>query len=173
MSGEFPQIDNGSGPKKTIYEDNNLRYDREKPCRSYGHPRDNFQNYSIQMLSIPICIIWLKTATERIGSSPLPPRTHSLLLEEVLPPTSIYIQQNSGRIPPQKKWSGPLTIPLRMANQFTLLATTATCLICLDGCVRLVQFIIQILIMIMVVSPTERFPSIANYILSAIHSTII
>src|SRR5271154_423247 len=41
-------IDNEGGSKKTIYEDNNLRYDREKPVNSYGHPKDVFQNYSVQ-----------------------------------------------------------------------------------------------------------------------------
>ena len=48
MSGDHPKIDNGQGPKRTIYADKNLRYDREKPCYSYGHPQDNFQNYSVQ-----------------------------------------------------------------------------------------------------------------------------
>jgi hypothetical protein len=43
-------VDNGTGSKKTVYNDpyGNLRYDREKPCRSYGHPHDNFMNYSVQ-----------------------------------------------------------------------------------------------------------------------------
>ena len=36
MSGEHPKIDNGEGPKRTIYTDYNLRYDREKQCQSYG-----------------------------------------------------------------------------------------------------------------------------------------
>ena len=48
MSGEYPQIDNGSGPKKTIYPGKELRYDREKPCESNGHPNDQFQAYSVQ-----------------------------------------------------------------------------------------------------------------------------
>jgi len=48
MSGEFPKIDNGGGSKDTLYKDDNLRYDREKPCYSYGHPQDRFHNYSVQ-----------------------------------------------------------------------------------------------------------------------------
>ena len=48
MSGEYPKIDNGEGPKHTIYSDSNLRYDREKRCQSYGHPQDRFQDYSVQ-----------------------------------------------------------------------------------------------------------------------------
>jgi hypothetical protein len=48
MTGEYPQIDNGSGPKKTIYPGKDLRCDREKPCQSYGHPNDQFQAYSVQ-----------------------------------------------------------------------------------------------------------------------------
>lgn len=44
------RVDNGTGSKRTVYNDieGNLRYDREKPCRSYGHPHDNFMNYSVQ-----------------------------------------------------------------------------------------------------------------------------
>jgi hypothetical protein len=48
MSGDHPKIDNGQGSKRTIYANNELRYDREKQCYSYGHPQDNFQNYSVQ-----------------------------------------------------------------------------------------------------------------------------
>ena len=48
MSGEHPKIDNGNGPKRTIYANKNLRYDREKKCQSYGHPQDQFQDYSVQ-----------------------------------------------------------------------------------------------------------------------------
>lgn len=48
MSGDNPKVDNGEGSKHTSYSDANLRYDREKLCRSYGHPKDRFQNYSVQ-----------------------------------------------------------------------------------------------------------------------------
>jgi hypothetical protein len=48
MSGSHPKIDNGQGSKSTIYATKDLRYDREKQCHSYGHPQDNFQNYSVQ-----------------------------------------------------------------------------------------------------------------------------
>ena len=43
MSGPYPAIDNGGCLKKTIYRNDELRYDREKPCQSYGHPHDRFQ----------------------------------------------------------------------------------------------------------------------------------
>lgn len=48
MSGQYPAIDNGEGPKKTIYKNEDLRYDREKLCQSHGHPDDRFQDYSVQ-----------------------------------------------------------------------------------------------------------------------------
>lgn len=48
MSGPYPTIDNGEGPKKTIYKNEDLRYDREKLCQSHGHPHDRFQDYSVQ-----------------------------------------------------------------------------------------------------------------------------
>jgi len=48
MGGDYPVVDNRGGPKHTVFSDQNFRYDREKPCQSYGHPRDQFFNYSIQ-----------------------------------------------------------------------------------------------------------------------------
>ena len=48
MSGPYPAIDNGESPKKTIYKNEDLRYDREKLCQSHGHPHDRFQDYSVQ-----------------------------------------------------------------------------------------------------------------------------
>lgn len=48
ITGQFPAIDNGEGPKRTIHKDINLRYGREKLCQTYGRPADRFQNYSVQ-----------------------------------------------------------------------------------------------------------------------------
>lgn len=48
MEGPYPVVDNGAGKKATMYQDVNLRYDREKACQSNGHPHGEFMNYSVQ-----------------------------------------------------------------------------------------------------------------------------
>jgi hypothetical protein len=49
MEVPYPKIDNAAGKKATMYQDDNLRYDREKAIKSNsGHPHGNFMNYSIQ-----------------------------------------------------------------------------------------------------------------------------
>ena len=100
MSGGFPQIDNGSGPKKTIYENNNLRYDREKPCQSYGHPHDNFQNYSIQANQDADHPYLNRMAQNSNGAHRVKPSTSSNTFSTFGGSTiaNINIQQNSGRI---------------------------------------------------------------------------
>ena len=104
MSGEFPQIDNGSGPKKTIYQNNNLRYDREKPCQSYGHPRDNFQNYSIQANRDAEHPYLNNMAQNSNGAHRVKPTTSSNTFSTFGGSTvaNINIQQNSGRISPSR-----------------------------------------------------------------------
>lgn len=48
MGGSHSRINHEGTQMATLYSDNNLRYDRQAPCRSYGHPRDDFVNYQVQ-----------------------------------------------------------------------------------------------------------------------------
>jgi hypothetical protein len=48
MQGPFPQVDCDGGPKATVFSTLDIRFDREKSCKSNGQPQDKFINYSAQ-----------------------------------------------------------------------------------------------------------------------------
>jgi hypothetical protein len=48
LTADYPPFHLGGGRKATVLDTGDLRFDREYPCKSYGHPADKFHNYAIQ-----------------------------------------------------------------------------------------------------------------------------